>query len=73
MAHLKTVSSTTKTWSELSVEVVAVGIFSGGKLTPLAKDVDEAVGGQLRSAIKGGDMTGRAAVSYTHLTLPTKA
>ena len=60
MAHLKTVSATTKTWSELSAEVVAVGIFSGGKLTPLAKDIDEAVGGQLRSAIKRGDITGRA-------------
>ena len=60
MAHLKTVSATTKTWSELSVDVIAVGIFSGGKLTPMAKDVDETVGGQLRSAIKGGDTTGRA-------------
>jgi len=60
MAHLKTVSATTKTWSELSADVIAVGIFSGGKLTPMAKDVDEAVGGQLRSAIKGGDITGRA-------------
>ena len=29
MAHLKTVSATTKTWSELSAEEVAVGIFSG--------------------------------------------
>ena len=60
MAHLKTVSATTKTWSELSADVIAIGIFSGGKLTPMAKDVDEAVGGQLRSAIKGGDITGRA-------------
>ena len=40
MAHLKTVSATTKTWSELSADVIAVGIFSGGKLTPMAKDVD---------------------------------
>ena len=60
MAHLKTVSATTKTWSELSADVIAVGIFSGGKLTPMAKDVDEAVVGQLRSAIKRGDISGRA-------------
>ena len=40
--------------------MVAVGIFSGGKLTPLAKDIDEAVDGQLRSAIKRGDITGRS-------------
>ena len=51
MAHLKTVSATTKTWSELSVDVIAVGIFCDGKLTPMAKDVDDAVGGQLRLAI----------------------
>ena len=49
MAHLKTVSATTKNWSELSSDVIAVGVFSGGKLSPMAKDVDKTLGGQLKT------------------------
>ena len=60
MAHLKTVSATTKNWSELSSDVIAVGVFSGGKLSPMAKDVDENLGGQLQTAVKNGDMAGRS-------------
>ena len=41
MAHLKTVSATTKNWSELPSDVIVVGVFSKGELSPMAKDVDE--------------------------------
>ena len=59
MAHLKTVLSTTKNWSELPSDVISVGLFSKGELSPMAKDVDENLGGQLQTAVKNGDMTGR--------------
>ncbi|MEE3195725.1 MAG: M17 family peptidase N-terminal domain-containing protein, partial [Candidatus Neomarinimicrobiota bacterium] len=59
MAHLKTVSATTKNWSDLPSDVIAVGVFSKGELSPTAKDVDENLGGQLKTAVKNGDMTGR--------------
>ena len=59
MAHLKTVSATTKNWSELPADVIAVGVFSKGELSPMAKDVDKTLGGQLQISIKNGDITGR--------------
>ena len=31
MAHLKTVSATTKNWSELPSDVIVVGVFSKGE------------------------------------------
>ncbi|MEC9026239.1 MAG: M17 family peptidase N-terminal domain-containing protein, partial [Candidatus Neomarinimicrobiota bacterium] len=58
MAHLKSVSATTKNWSELASDVVVVGVFSKGELSPMAKDVDETLGGQLQAAVKNGDMSG---------------
>ena len=63
MAHLKTVSATTKNWSELPSDVIVVGVFSKGELSPMAKDVDETLGGQLQTAVKNGDVTGRAGES----------
>ncbi len=63
MAHLKIVSATTKNWSELPSDVIAVGVFSKGELSPMAKDVDKTLGGQLLTAVKNGDMTGRTGES----------
>ena len=63
MAHLKSVSATTKNWSELASDVVVVGVFLKGELSPIAKDVDETLGGQLQAAVKNGDMSGRAGQS----------
>ena len=63
MANLKTVSATTKNWSELSSDVIAVGVFTKGELSPMAKDIDETLGGQLQSAVKKGDITGRGGES----------
>jgi len=63
MAHLKTVSATTKNWSELPSDVIAVGVFSKGELSPMAKDVDKTLGGQLVKGVKNGDRIGRTGES----------
>ena len=52
-------STTTARAETIKADVIAVGVFADGALTPSARAIDKAARGAVKSAVKSGDMTGK--------------
>jgi leucyl aminopeptidase len=63
-------STTTARAETIKADVIAVGVFADGALTPSARAIDKAARGAVKSAVKSGDMTGKRGALITLRNLP---
>ncbi len=60
MAQLKKVQISNQHWKKVKSEALVVGVFKGGGLSPVGKDVNSGFNGVIKSAIKNGDFKGKS-------------
>ncbi len=60
MGYLNHIKHTNESWKDIDAGFIAVGVFEDGILTDTAKEVDQALGGQITSAIDMGDIKGKS-------------
>ncbi len=60
MAQLNKVQISSKDWSKVTTDVLAVAVFKGGALSAMGKAVDKGTGKIISKAVKGGDFKGKS-------------
>ena len=45
MSHISTVTIAVSSWQEIDAGLIAVGVYKDQSLTPLAQEIDKALGG----------------------------
>ena len=58
MAHISTVTVTETSWQESDAGLIAVGVYRDRSLTPLAQEIDKAIGGLITQGINLKDIKG---------------
>ncbi len=65
MSYLSEIRNSDQAWSDLTAQVVAVGIFEDQKLTPLGQTIDKDLGGVISQAIDQGALKGKPGESHS--------
>ena len=60
MAQLKKVQISNQHWKKVKSDALVVGVFKGGGLSPVGKEVNSDFNGLIKSAIKNGDFKGKS-------------
>ena len=51
MSHISTVTIAVSSWQEIDAGLIAVGVYKDQSLTPLAQEIDKAIGGLIFRSI----------------------
>ena len=60
MAQLKKVQISNQNWKKVKSDALVVGVFKGGDLSPVGKEVDSGFNGFIKRVIKNGDFKGKS-------------
>ena len=58
MSHISTVTIAVSSWQEIDAGLIAVGVYKDQSLTPLAQEIDKAIGGLITQGIDMKDIKG---------------
>ena len=64
MSHISTVTVAGSSWQESDAGLIAVGVYKDQSLTPLAQEVDKAIGGLITQGINLKDIKGKIGQSH---------
>ena len=64
MSHISTVTVAGSSWQESDAGLIAVGVYKDHSLTPLAQEVDKAIGGLITQGINLKDIKGKIGQSH---------
>ena len=60
MTQLKKVQISNQNWKKVKSDALVVGVFKGGGLSPVGKDVNSGFNGVIKTTIKNGDFKGKS-------------
>ena len=64
MSHISTVTIAVSSWQEIDAGLIAVGVYKDQSLTPLAQEIDKAIGGLITQGIDMKDIKGKKGESH---------
>ena len=64
MSHISTVNIAVSSWQEIDAGLIAVGVYKDQSLTPLAQEIDKAIGGLITQGIDMKDIKGKKGESH---------
>ena len=64
MSHISTVTMAGPSWQEVDAGLIAVGVYKDRSLTPLAQEIDKAIGGLINQGIAMKDIKGKKGESH---------
>ena len=64
MSHISTVTMAGPSWQEVDAGLIAVGVYKDRSLTPLAQEIDKAIGGLINHGIAMKDIKGKKGESH---------
>ena len=64
MSHISTVTIAVSSWQEIDAGLIAVGVYKDQSLTPLAQEIDKAIGGLMTQGIDMKDIKGKKGESH---------
>ena len=64
MSHISTVTIAVSSWQEIDTGLIAVGVYKDQSLTPLAQEIDKAIGGLITQGIDMKDIKGKKGESH---------
>ena len=64
MSHISTVTIAVSSWQEIDAGLITVGVYKDQSLTPLAQEIDKAIGGLITQGIDMKDIKGKKGESH---------
>ena len=64
MSHISTVTMAGPSWQEVDAGLIAVGVYKDRSLTPLAQEIDKAIGGLINQGLAMKDIKGKKGESH---------
>ena len=64
MSHISTVTMAGPSWQEVDAGLIAVGVYKDRSLTPLAQEIDKAIGGLINQGIAMKEIKGKKGESH---------